>query len=116
MKQETLEQIVSKQFQKEFNKEVGKVLVQELKKKEMKQTAVEWLVDEMIQRKFFEKETELSYTTLEHLTNQAKEMEKQQQGYSEEEVIDIAKQAFVLGKDFGLIGTFNEWFEQFKKK
>ena len=46
---------------------------------------------------------------------QAKEMEKQQ-GYSEEEVIDIAKQAFVLGKDFGLIGTFNEWFEQFKKK
>ena len=46
---------------------------------------------------------------------QAKEMEKQQ-GYSEEEVVDIAKQAFVLGKDFGLIGTFNEWFEQFKKK
>jgi hypothetical protein len=43
----------------------------------MKQTAVEWLVEEMIQRKFFEKETELSYTTLEHLTNQAKEMEKQ---------------------------------------
>ena len=36
--------------------------------------------------------------------------------YSEEEVINIAKQAFVLGKDFGLIGTFNEWFEQFKKK
>jgi hypothetical protein len=30
----------------------------------------------MIQRKFFEKETELSYTTLEHLTNQAKVMEK----------------------------------------
>lgn len=48
----------------------------------MKQTAVEWLVNEMIQRKFFEKETELSYTTLEHLTNQAKEMENQQQeGY-----------------------------------
>ena len=44
----------------------------------MKQTAVEWLVDEMIQRKFFDKETELSYTTLEHLTNQAKAMEKEQ--------------------------------------
>jgi hypothetical protein len=39
-----------------------------------------------------------------------------ERSYSEEEVIDIAKQAFVLGKDFGLIGTFNEWFEQFKKK
>ena len=41
---------------------------------------------------------------------------QQERMYSEEEVIDIAKQAFVLGKDFGLIGTFNEWFEQFKKK
>jgi len=41
---------------------------------------------------------------------------QQQRSYIEEEVIDIAKQAFVLGKDFGLIGTFNEWFEQFKKK
>jgi hypothetical protein len=39
-----------------------------------------------------------------------------ERSYNEEEVIDIAKQAFVLGKDFGLIGTFNEWFEQFKKK
>ena len=44
----------------------------------MEQTAVEWLVDEMIKRKFFEKETELSYTTLEHLTNQAKEIQKEQ--------------------------------------
>jgi hypothetical protein len=41
---------------------------------------------------------------------------QQERSYSEEEVIAIAKQAFVLGKDFGLIGTFNEWFEQFKKK
>jgi hypothetical protein len=41
---------------------------------------------------------------------------QQEQMYSEEEVIDIAKQAFVLGANFGLIGTFNEWFEQFKKK
>jgi len=41
---------------------------------------------------------------------------KQERSYSEEEVLDIAKQAFVLGKDFGLIGTFNEWFEQFRKK
>ena len=35
---------------------------------------------------------------------------------NEEEVRDIAKQAFILGKDFGLIGTFNEWFETVKKK
>ena len=41
---------------------------------------------------------------------------KQETLYNEEEVIDIAKQAFILGKDFGLIGTFNEWFETVKKK
>jgi hypothetical protein len=41
---------------------------------------------------------------------------KQEQMYSEEEVINIAKQAFVLGKDFGLIGTFKEWFDTVKKK
>ena len=41
---------------------------------------------------------------------------KQERSYNEEEVLDIAKQAFVLGKDFGLIGTFSEWFEQFRKK
>ena len=41
---------------------------------------------------------------------------QQERSYSEEEVVDITKQAFVLGANFGLIGTFNEWFEQFKKK
>ena len=43
-----------------------------------KQTAVEWLVEQMIERKFFAKDTPLSYTTLEHLTNQALAMEKEQ--------------------------------------
>ena len=41
---------------------------------------------------------------------------KQETLYNEEEVRDIAKQAFVLGANFGLIGTFNEWFETVKKK
>lgn len=71
-------------------------------------TAVEWLEEQI------EKRYGLTPTSI-LLFRDAKEMEKQQ-GYSEEEVIDIAKQAFVLGKDFGLIGTFNEWFKQFKKK
>ena len=44
----------------------------------MKQTAVEWLVEQMIERKYFAKDVPLSYTTLEHLVNQAKEMEKEQ--------------------------------------
>ena len=41
---------------------------------------------------------------------------QQERSCNEEEVRDIAKQAFILGKDFGLIGTFNEWFETVKKK
>jgi hypothetical protein len=71
----------------------------------MKQTAVEWLIGQI---KGYESDCEIF--------QQAKEMEKQQKGYSEEEVIDIAKQAFVLGKDFGLIGTFKEWFDSIKNK
>ena len=50
-----------------------------------------------------------------HVVEAMVEVAKQKM-YSEEEVIDIAKQSFVLGKDFGLIGTFSEWFEQFRKK
>ena len=50
-----------------------------------------------------------------HVVEAMVEVAKQKM-YSEEEVIDIAKQAFVLGKDFGLIGTFNEWFDTVKKK
>ena len=44
----------------------------------MKQTAVEWLVEQMIERKYFAKDVPLSYTTLEHLVNQAIEIEKEQ--------------------------------------
>ena len=41
-------------------------------------TAVDWLVEQMINRNFFARDTELSYTTLDHLQYEAKEMEKQQ--------------------------------------
>ena len=50
-----------------------------------------------------------------HVVEAMVEVAKQKR-YSEEEVIDIAKQAFILGKDFGLIGTFKEWFDTVKKK
>lgn len=36
--------------------------------------------------------------------------------YSEEEVEQIAKDAYAMGRNNILIGVFNEWFEQFKKK
>jgi hypothetical protein len=36
--------------------------------------------------------------------------------YSEEEVETIAKDAYNMGKNNILIGVFNKWFQQFKKK
>ena len=43
----------------------------------MKQTAVEWLVDQMFKRGYFEKDKPLTFTNLDHLVFEAKEMEKQ---------------------------------------
>lgn len=62
----------------------------------MKQTAVEWLVSQMKDNRFlsaFEEEIE-----------QAKEMEKQQQGYSEEEVLEMLSE------------VRKKWFNEFKNK
>jgi hypothetical protein len=56
----------------------------------MKQTAVEWLINIIDQKDW------INYTTEERLKvfEQAKEIEKQQQGYSEEEVLK-AQQAIL---------------------
>ena len=41
---------------------------------------------------------------------------KQEKMYSEEEVEKIAKDAYEMGRKNILIGVFNKWFKQFKKK
>jgi hypothetical protein len=41
-------------------------------------TAVEWLVDQMLKQGYFYNNKTLTYTMLDHLQQQAKEMEKQQ--------------------------------------
>jgi hypothetical protein len=41
---------------------------------------------------------------------------QQERMYSEEEVSEIAKDAYTMGRNNILIGVFNKWFEQFKKK
>ena len=70
----------------------------------MKQTAVEWLEEKLI-------EAGLQFTKGEALEiEQAKEMDKQQQGYSKEDL----EVAYFEGKQ-GLY-SFDEWFEQVKKK
>ena len=90
----------------------------------MKQTAVEWFQEQII--KIVNGTCELSEI---QIFEQAKEMEKQQQGYSEEEVIEIIKLSCEEGmliqrtindkvkipymriKDFTI-----RMFEQYKKK
>jgi hypothetical protein len=44
----------------------------------MKQTAVEWLIDQMFKQGYFDGNKPLTFTNLDHLQQQAKEMEKQQ--------------------------------------
>lgn len=77
----------------------------------MKQTAVEWLVEE-INKINVSTEARIFINKLE---KQAKEMEKQQQGYSEEEVIKILYQFHydLVNSNFD---TKEEWFEKFKNK
>jgi hypothetical protein len=75
----------------------------------MKQTAVEWFVEQL----------NINGTVIPMaIEYKAKEMEKQQQGYSEEEVIEIIKLScekvkipYMRIKDFTI-----RMFEQYKKK
>jgi hypothetical protein len=68
-------------------------------------TAVEWLVEEMLKQGYFDGNKPLTYTNLEHLQQQAKEMEKQQ-------IID----AFNLGQQEEAKQPFwtkgNEYYEK----
>jgi len=44
----------------------------------MKQTAVEWLIEQMFKQGYFDGNKPLTYTNLDHLQQQAKAMEKEQ--------------------------------------
>ena len=77
----------------------------------MKQTAVEWLEMEIVK---LEKDFAIPHRIYE-LCEQAKQMEKEQRRYSEEDM----RTSFGAGQDyenFDCKYAFNEWFEQFKKK
>ena len=69
----------------------------------MKQTAVEWFAERIQSDKIFNFETVLS---------KAKEMEKQQQVYSEEDM----EKAFQKGLNRSFDSDFDRWFEHYKKK
>jgi hypothetical protein len=78
-------------------------------------TAVEWL-EEQLNKIFISNEIQ----QINHLFEQALEMEKQQKEkmYSEEEVLDLLAKfrRENRGKDFIPFKDIQEWFEQFKKK
>jgi hypothetical protein len=80
----------------------------------MKQTAVEWLEEK------FNNNNANFINWSEDYFNEAKEMEKQQQGYSEEEVKDMVSKTVeefcVHLKDSFRKAVTVEWFEQIKKK
>lgn len=80
----------------------------------MKQTAVEWLVEQFNSEEF-------RYRDRTNIIQQAKEMEKQQQGYSEEEVKNLlikCKDRFGGSDldDYVEDSKVIAWFEQNKKK
>jgi hypothetical protein len=82
----------------------------------MKQTAVEWLVEKVLQTNHLK-------AIFEDEINQAKEMEKQQQGYSDEEVLSILE--FITDNTIetnngwqmnGVVYSNKEILQQFKNK
>jgi len=83
-------------------------------------TAVEWYAKQMQLKEQFTQEE------FNNITNQAKEMEKQQQGYSEEELLAFGKSCFYKGfekaenDDANCYTAFREEIgnlvEQFKNK
>jgi hypothetical protein len=78
----------------------------------MEQTAIEWLKKEL-EDYGSNSHLSLGWNTFDELFEQAKEMEKQQQGYTEEEVkfiISEALQSALVKVDL------EQWFNQFHKK
>ncbi len=68
-------------------------------------TAVEWLIDEMLKQGYFDANKQLTFTNLDHLQHQAKEMEKEQ--------MRSASCPYIGGWEEG---EFEDWYnEKFKK-
>ena len=73
-------------------------------------TAIEWLMDKLMPS------IALQTKYIDELKEQALEMEKQQQGYSEEDMIDFAKFMWLNNNEYkSYQDIFNEWFEKYKK-
>ena len=109
-KQETLEKIASEQFQKDFNNEVGNVLVQQLEKQKTLEEAAERNHNEQKLNTY----TPYSFSDAfkDGANWQAERM------YSEEEVIQLVSDwtDYRMSEDIKSKVKFKKWFEQFKNK
>jgi hypothetical protein len=79
----------------------------------MKKETLEDFTKEVLQDEFFTNIAE--YGKAERLIEIGAKWQ-QERSYSKEEVETIAKDAYTMGRNNILIGVFNKWFEQFKKK
>ena len=79
----------------------------------MKQTAVEWLIERF--ETYFEKKVYIEKPDLIKMLELAKEIEKQQQGYSEEDMIAFGEFIFKHSLLTHTRGV-KSLFEQFKNK
>jgi hypothetical protein len=100
----------------EAMKELAKEGFNPNKKQTMKQTAVEWL--EMMVKAMIENGGDLGedLPALMNHIKQAKEMEKEQRGYTEEQAYEIWKAGIEYWKTSGNTITFEELTEKLKKK
>jgi hypothetical protein len=75
-------------------------------------TAVEWLYNNLLLNPISNEDIEYNEAVFEN----AKVLDAQQQGYSEEEVLDILKELEIECVINPRRTEIREWFEQFKKK
>ena len=80
----------------------------------MKQTSVEWLEDCLTEQHPNGSFVWNTRADIEALFKQAKEMEKQQIGYSEEDMLKSFMAGIKCESNNGK--NFEQWFEQFKNK
>jgi hypothetical protein len=74
---------------------------------ETKQTAVEWLIDQMFKQGYFDGNKPLTFTNLDHLQQQAKEMEKEQ-------MIDFA--SWLAKSEWMSIWVVDKWMWECQKE
>jgi hypothetical protein len=82
----------------------------------MKQTTLQWLGFEL--NMLFTDITEEQWNRADKIFKQAKEMEKQQQGYSEEDMNQYSEYTLMCSAEKTLKIPLppKQWFEQFKNK